>query len=211
MATWAFSIQAELFCCSYSKFSLLVRCTCLPSHHKVVFGHYVQTHWAPGNPSSSQSYQRSGEIPPCWRYDSNSCILHVILLLLLFSLLSFQSHIDHFWLPHCSTFPESCCHYICIHCNFTFTSCVTWSVVECQFLHYPAGYLPARPLTFAIQVQYVSRPIGKSYIKCIELLERKDYRWPTTFKGKYLTTDKHCLIGNEDCFTTSEEWNRVLH
>lgn len=74
MATVASRIQAELFCYSYPKFFGHVPL----AHHRVIFGDYVQTHWAPGNPSSFQSYRFSRDIPPCSRHDPNSCILHVI-------------------------------------------------------------------------------------------------------------------------------------
>ena len=98
-----------------------------------------------------------------------------------------------------------------LHYNFTLTSCVIWSVSKCRFRQDPVGYPPVHPFTFAIQVQPVSRPICKPYIECIELSERKNYGWPTTFNAKCLTTDEDCLTGNEDCLTTSKESNRVIH
>lgn len=98
-----------------------------------------------------------------------------------------------------------------LYYNFTFTFCVTWRVAKCQLLQNPVGYLPGQPLTFALQVQYVSRPIWQPCIKCIKLSERKDYRWSTTFNVKCLMADKDCLTGNKDCLATSKESKRLIH
>lgn len=115
MATLASRIQAELFYYSYSIFFVLVWHTHVLLLTTVIFGDYIQTHWAPGTPSSFQSYQFSRKIPPCSRHGPNSCILHMTLLLLLFSLLSFQNDVDHFLLPRDSISFESWYHlYIII-------------------------------------------------------------------------------------------------
>lgn len=157
MATSASRVQAELFGYSelfhysYSRFSVYATHPCFPSDDKVIFGDYIQTRWAPGNPSSFQSN---------W-FSLAQGMTQIHFIGVLVCLLSFQSDLNHFLLPHGSTSAESCCHL------YTTISHLPPLLHE-VWLSASSWRAPFTHLHFNT-MQCVSRTIYKPYIKCIKL------------------------------------------